>query len=123
MTGTLTNAEPGYPVLAGKTVEISEIEAGLPVEVASGKTNSTGHYTISFVPPTNGSYEVSTPQISQIEIPTLSPPYGDLLSPAATTPVKISVAQRTSNFSVKSQGGKALVTGTVEPVPGTSKRL
>ena len=35
--------------------------------VATAKTDSTGGYSISFVPPTNGSYAVTTNQISKVE--------------------------------------------------------
>jgi ABC-type tungstate transport system permease subunit len=86
VTGTVTNAEPGYPALGSKPVSVDEIEGALSIPVASGTTNSTGGYSIKFVPSTNGSYEVVTPQISQIENSTLSPVFGDLLSPAATAP-------------------------------------
>ena len=72
-------------------------------------------YTIKFIPPATGSYEVTTAQISQIENATLSPVYGDLLSPAATTPVKVTVHGAITDLHASSQGGKALVSGTVQP--------
>ncbi|HUA46678.1 MAG TPA: hypothetical protein VMA77_15710 [Solirubrobacteraceae bacterium] len=115
VTGTLTNAEVGYPALSGKTVTIDEVKGALVIPVASGKTNSTGHYKIKFIPPSTGSYEVTTAQISQIENATLNPVYGDLLSPAATTPVKVTVHGAITSLRAASQGGKALVSGTVEP--------
>ena len=113
--GTLTNAELGYPALAGKTVTIDEVKGALVIPVASGKTNSTGHYKIKFIPPATGSYEVTTAQISQVENATLSPIYGDLLSPAATTPVKVTVHGAITGLHATSQGAKALVSGTVQP--------
>ena len=113
--GTLVNAEPGYPALSGETVNVDQIVGAVPLTVASGKTNSTGGYSIRFVPTSTGSYQVSTGQISKIENATLSPPYGDILSPAATSPTKVTVHGATSNFRVQSQGGKALVLGTVAP--------
>ena len=119
--GTLVNAEPGYPALAGQTVNIDEIVGGVPLTVASGKTKSDGSYTIKFTPSSTGQYEVSTGQISMIEIPTLNPQYGDLLSPAATSPVKVNVHGAIANFRVESQGGKALVLGTVAPGTGHVK--
>ena len=119
--GTLVNAEPGYPALASQTVNIDEIVGGVPLTVASGKTNSTGAYSIKFTPTSTGQYEVSTGSISMIENATLSPPYGDILSPASTAPVKVKVHGATSNFRVQSQGGKALVLGTVAPGNGHVK--
>jgi tungstate transport system substrate-binding protein len=115
VSGQLTNAEPGYPALAGKTVTIDEVKGALVIPVASGTTNSTGGFKIKFTPPSTGSYEVTTAQISQIENAALSPVYGDLLSPSATTPVNVTVHAATANLRVLSQGGKALVLGTVKP--------
>ncbi|MGA8335797.1 MAG: substrate-binding domain-containing protein [Solirubrobacteraceae bacterium] len=119
--GTLVNAEPGYPALSGETVNVQQIVGGVPLTIASGKTNSTGSYRIKFTPSSTGTYEVSTGQISKIEDATLTPPYGDILSPAATSPVKVKVHGATSNLRVQSQGGKALVTGTVGPGTGHVK--
>jgi tungstate transport system substrate-binding protein len=121
VTGTLTNAQPGYPVLSGEPVAISKVVDGLPVSVATGKTNSQGKYSISFVPPTSGSYEVTTNQISKVEEPTLNPVFGDLLSPAATTPVKITVHSVITQLASTSQGGQALVRGQVSPGTGHVK--
>ncbi|MBV9802976.1 MAG: substrate-binding domain-containing protein [Solirubrobacterales bacterium] len=118
VTGTVTNAEPGYPTPANATVNVDEIRGALLIPVASGKTNSSGHYSIRFVPPSSGSYEVSTGQISMIENPSLNPAYGDILSPGATAPVKVSVRAVSPSLHATSQGGKALVFGTVEPGAG-----
>jgi tungstate transport system substrate-binding protein len=121
ITGTLTNAQPGYPVLSGEPIAISKVVNGLPVSVATGKTDSQGKYSISFVPPTNGSYEVTTNQISKVEEPSLNPVFGDLLSPAATTPVKITVHSIITQLASTSQGGQALIRGQVSPGTGHVK--
>jgi ABC-type tungstate transport system permease subunit len=118
VTGTLTNAQPGYPVLSGKQVTIDELIGGLPVSVATGKTDSKGKYSISFVPPSTGSYELTTPQITQIEDTKLNPVFGDLLSPSATTPVKVTVHSAITKLSATSQGGQALIRGQVSPGSG-----
>jgi ABC-type tungstate transport system permease subunit len=119
--GTLVNAEPGYPVLSGETVNVQQIVGGQPLTVASGKTNSTGAYSIKFTPSSTGSYEVSTGAISKVEISTLNPVYGDMLSPASTAATKVTVHSALINFSAKSQGGKALVLGKVSPGTGHVK--
>jgi tungstate transport system substrate-binding protein len=119
--GTLVNAEPGYPALASQTVNVQEVVGGVPLTVASGKTNSTGAFSIRFTPTSTGQYEVSTGQISMIENATLNPAYGDILSPASTAPVKVKVHGATSNFRVQSQGRKALVLGRVAPGNGHVK--
>ena len=119
--GTVLNAQPGFPAPSGATVNVQQIVGGQPLTVATAKTNSTGAYSIKFTPSSTGSYEVSTGQISQIEIPTLSPAYGDILSPASTTATKLTVHSALENFSVSSQGDKALVIGKVSPGTGHVK--
>ena len=121
VTGTLTNAEPGDPPLAGQTVTVDEVVGALTVDVASGKTNASGAYIINFVPPTTGSYLLTTAQIAQIEDAILNPVFGDLLSPAATASVPVTVHSAISNLTVKSRGGRALVTGSVAPGAGHVK--
>ncbi len=119
--GTLVNAEPGYPVLSGETVNVQQIVGGQPLTVASAKTNSSGAYSIKFTPSSTGSYQVSTGQISKVENTTLSPVYGDILSPASTAATQVTVHSALKNFSVKSQGGKVLVLGNVSPGTGHVK--
>ncbi len=121
ITGTLTNAQPGYPVLSGKPVAVDKVVNGLPVSVATGKTDGQGKYSISFVPPTTGSYQVSTAPISQVEEPNLSPVFGDLLSPSATTAVKVTVHSVITGLTARNQGGQALIFGSVSPSTGHVK--
>ena len=120
--GTVTNAEPGYPPLAGKTVTLDEVVAGLPVAVATTTTDATGAYSITFTPKSSGAYQVATAQISMIENSYFSPPFGDLLSPAATTPVQIAVSGLPSAHTVRFgkvrvKRGRVTVIGTLSPAP------
>jgi ABC-type tungstate transport system permease subunit len=119
--GTLTNAQPGYPVLSGESVSVSKVVGGLPVSVATGTTDALGNYSISFVPPTTGSYEVTTNQIAKVEISTLNPVFGDLLSPAATAATKITVHSVITQLASTTQGGQALIRGQVSPGTGHVK--
>ena len=114
--GTVVNLVPGTPALA-EPVTVSEVGSGLAagVPVASGKTSSTGAYSITFSPPSTGSYQVSTGKISQIENSTLSPVFGDLLQPGASTAAKISVHGVVEGLLVKGRPGQLLVTGSVLP--------
>ena len=121
ITGTLTNAQPGYPVLSGKPVAVDKVVNGLPVSVATGKSDSQGKYSISFVPPTTGSYQVTTAEISQVEEPSLSPVFGDVLSPSATTAVMVTVHSAITELSSRTQGGQALILGQVSPSTGHVK--
>ncbi|MGH2896690.1 MAG: substrate-binding domain-containing protein, partial [Solirubrobacteraceae bacterium] len=109
--GTLTNAEVGYPALGDKPVTIDRVVNNLSVPVATGRTDSKGAFTIRFVPPVNGSYELTTSQISQLEDTSLTPAFGDLLSPAATTPVRITVHSAVTKLFARSRGGMAVVYG------------
>ena len=121
VSGQVTNAQPGFPAPSGAAVTLSEIVAGVPVNLTTAKTNATGNYSIRFSPTSTGSYQVSTGLISQIEIPTLNPAYGDILSPAASVAVPVAVQSKVSGLSVKSVGGRALVVGSVAPGNGHAK--
>jgi tungstate transport system substrate-binding protein len=124
VTGTLTNAEPALPALANQTVTVDQIEAGVPVAVASGATNATGGYSIAFTPTSSGSYQVSTGQIAQIEDSALTPVFGDLLSPAATSAVSMNVQSAVTITSTKPSPGKVTVSGTVAPsAPDANSRV
>ena len=116
VTGTVTNAEPGYPVLTGKTVSVDEVVGGLPVAVGSGTTGASGNYTITYTPPASGQYQVSTGLITQIENSTLNPPFGDLLSPASTAPTATAVHGVVSVTRATGERGGVTVAGAVGPV-------
>jgi ABC-type tungstate transport system permease subunit len=92
--GTVTNAEIGYPAPARLPVAIEEIVGGIPIPVASRSTNSRGAFTVSFRPTSSGLYELTTPQASVIENRSLTPAFGDTLSPAATAPKRITLTRR-----------------------------
>jgi ABC-type tungstate transport system permease subunit len=121
LSGTLTNAEPGYPALAGQFVAVDQVVGltALPVTVA--KTDANGNFSVSFVPPATGSYEVTTGQIAQIENSTLSPPFGDLLSPAASSPSNVTVQSAITSLRIRSQGAVAEIVGSVAPGTGHVK--
>jgi ABC-type tungstate transport system permease subunit len=121
VTGTVTNNEIGYPALANQPVTIDEVVGQTVLPVASGKTNSSGGYSVSFVPPVTGSYEVATPQLTRIENATLNPSFGDTLSPGASAASKISVHSAVTSLRVKSEDGKAVILGTVAPGTGHVK--
>jgi ABC-type tungstate transport system permease subunit len=119
VSGTLTNAEPGYPALAGKTVSIEQLVGGLPLTTAgSARTNSSGAFSITFTPTSTGSYVITTKQIAQIENSVLMPPFGDLLSPAATSKINVTVHGAITGLRIKSESGKAVVLGSVAPGSG-----
>ena len=131
VTGSVTNAEPGYPVLSGEPVTVDQIVAGLPVAIASGTTNSSGDYSIRFTPESSGAYQVSTGQISMVENSSLSPVFGDILSPSASTPVQVTVSGLFTSHAVSfkrvtTKKNTLTVTGTLAPGPfakGASVKL
>jgi tungstate transport system substrate-binding protein len=127
VSGSVTNAEQGagYVEPVGQTVSVDEIVAGVPVVVNSAKIGTGGTYSITFKPTSSGAYQVATPQMSLVENASLSPVYGDILSPAATTASPITVvglpAPHTLTFkSVKVSKGKFTVTGALKPGPALS---
>jgi ABC-type tungstate transport system permease subunit len=131
VTGSVTNAEPGYPVLSGKTVAVDQVVAGVdvPVAGATGTTDGTGTYNITFVPPASGTYQVTTAQISQVENPNLNPVFGDLLSPGASPTSQLPVAPaptpkptvtKPTTVGIKhvsAKKGHVTVIGTLTPAP------
>lgn len=118
ISGTATNAETGYPGLTGQPVSVAKVRGAAMVPVASSTIGSTGAFVLRFVPPSSGRYAVATPQITQIEDPGLNPPFGDILAPAATAPVRVTVHSALTALHVRSIGGAALVVGTVAPGTG-----
>jgi tungstate transport system substrate-binding protein len=115
VTGAIANREPGFPALAGQTVSIGELEGLSSVPVASGKTDATGGYSITFTPPSTGSYQASTGNISQVEVASLSPAYGDILSPAATTATQVAVTGSATITKDTASSGGVSVTGKIGP--------
>jgi ABC-type tungstate transport system permease subunit len=120
VSGSVTNLEQGYPALNGVTVDIDEIEAGVPVIVAHGVTAATGTYSITFQPKSSGEYQVSTPQLSVVENSTLSPVFGDILSPGASAAAQVTVNGLSTAHLVKFnkltiKGTKATITGALKP--------
>ncbi len=116
VTGNITNLEAGYPALSGQTVSINELEGLTSVPVGSGKTDANGNYSITFTPPSSGSYQAATGGISQIENASLSPAYGDTLSPATTTAVPMTVNGTISITKANASTGGVSVTGPIGPV-------
>ena len=131
VAGQVTNPEPGYPALAKQSVTVDELVGGLPIPVGSAKTSATGSYRIQFTPDSSGEYEVTTAQISQIENTSLSPAFGDILSPAATSPVYVAVAGLPGSHAlrftkVSVRHTKLSVKATLTPAPaeaGASVKL
>jgi tungstate transport system substrate-binding protein len=115
VTGQLTNNEIGYPVLSGKTVAVGQVVGLTPVTVATGVTDATGHYSITFSPRSSGSFQVSTGQIPQIEDATLNPAYGDILSPAASSTSAVAVNGTAAITSATTSPGSVQASGTVGP--------
>jgi tungstate transport system substrate-binding protein len=115
VTGSVTNLEPGFPALAAQTVSIDELEGLSSVPVASGSTNSAGGYSITFTPPSSGSYQASTGDISQVENASLSPVYGDILSPSATSATSVTVTGSVTITKDTASPGGVSVTGSLAP--------
>jgi ABC-type tungstate transport system permease subunit len=119
--GTVANAQPGYPPPAQTRVTISQIIGNLPVPQASGTTDKNGRFSIRFVPDASGSYELSTGQVAQVENASLSPVFGDILSPAATTAVKVTVQSAVAGLTATSLGRRVLVVGAFAPAAADSR--
>ncbi|MHB8690682.1 MAG: substrate-binding domain-containing protein [Solirubrobacteraceae bacterium] len=118
VTGAVTNNEIGYPALANQTVTLDQLVGGVlvPVPGATATTGTDGSYSLTFTPSTTATYQVSTGTISMIENPSLTPPYGDLLTPGASAAATVTVNGAVTIGHVSStKGGAATITGSVAP--------
>ncbi len=115
VTGDLTQPQAGYPALANQMVSINEVEGLTSLPVGSGKTDANGHYSITFTPPSTGSYQAVTGELAQVENSTLNPVYGDTLSPSATTAVPLTLAGTVSIKRATASTGGVSVTGSMGP--------
>jgi tungstate transport system substrate-binding protein len=116
VTGTVTNLEPGYAAPAAQPVSVDELVGGVPVAVASGTTTSTGAYSITFTPPSSGSYQVATGLITLAESQLgLTPAYGDELSPGASTATSIAVQAAATIGKVTTSAGTVSAAGSILP--------
>ena len=79
------------PAPSGAVVSLRRVSGDQSFVVATAKTSSTGAFKITTPLATKGSYELTTPQISQVELPTLSPTFGDILAPGATAYATLSI--------------------------------
>jgi tungstate transport system substrate-binding protein len=121
--GTLTNVVPGTPRLIGKKVTLSGLRTSVakanpkaqPIAVKSARTDASGHYSISFRPTANAKYTLSTAEISQIEDKTLSPPFGDLLSPASKSLGRMDVRGVVHIHKLSAHDGVVTVRGGLKP--------
>ena len=79
------------------------------------KTNANGNYSIKFTPGSTGSYQVSTGQISQIEIPTLNPAVRRHPLAGRDAAVQVKVKARSAGWaksSAAAHGRRAVAPGT-----------
>ncbi len=121
VTGQVINNEIGYPAIDHKTVSIDQLGGLTPLAVASGPTDANGHYSITFTPRSSGSFQVSTGLISQIEDATLNPPYGDILSPAASGSSAVAVNATAAITKATTSPGSVKVSGTIGPAAVDTK--
>ena len=120
LTGNIVNKELGFPALSGVTVSLAQVVNGLPVAVpgATATTDANGNFTLAFAPTVSGSYEITTPTISQVENSTLSPPFGDVLSPSASAATTVTVNSVITALKARSNGSGVAVFGSVAPGTG-----
>jgi hypothetical protein len=83
--------------------------------VASSSTGGSGGFSITFTPKSSGSYQVATGSLSQVENASLSPAYGDILSPAATTASALTVQGTNTLSTAQATSNAVSVVGSVGP--------
>jgi tungstate transport system substrate-binding protein len=115
VTGTVGQPQPGFPAVSGQTVSVDQVVGSTVVPVASGSTNGSGAYSIAFTPKSSGSYQVATGSLSQVENASLSPVYGDILSPAATTATALTLQGANTLSTAQATSNGVSVAGSVGP--------
>jgi tungstate transport system substrate-binding protein len=123
ITGNVLNKETGFPALNGVPVVVEQVVNGLGVAVpgATATTDANGNFSVTFSPPANGSYVVATPSISKVEDATLTPPFGDVLSPSASAATTVTVNSVITALKARANGAGVAVFGTVAPGTGHVK--
>lgn len=116
VSGSVADPEPGYPGFPGQSVIV---RAAGGTQVASGLLDSSDRFSVSFVPPASGSYEVATAPISRLVQPTAVPPFGDRLTPAASAPFALTVTAAPAAPRGPKKAGEHLRIGKVEVKQGT----
>jgi hypothetical protein len=94
--------------------------------VATATTTASGTFTLSYTPTANASYTVSSPPISQIEVPspTLTPPFGDLLQPTSKSIGSSKVTGAPRITTIRAVKGVVTIKGTLSPkVSGSAASL
>jgi tungstate transport system substrate-binding protein len=126
VTGTLSNTVPGTPPLAGVAMTLKAVMGGstTAITVATGNTDATGHYSLTYKPTANASYTVSSAPISQVEDSTLSPVFGDLLQPTSISLGASKVVGTALITSYRAKKGVVTLKGKLSPaVGGTAGQL
>lgn len=87
VTGSVTDNQPGFPVLNGVPVTINRVTPTPLADVADGTTDSSGDYNIAFSAAPGATYDVTTDPISKIEItfPSPTPDFGDTFVAGASS--------------------------------------
>jgi ABC-type tungstate transport system permease subunit len=115
VTGTVAQPQPGFPALSGQIVSVDQVVGSTVVPVASSSTNGSGGYSITFTPKSSGSYQVATGLLSQVENASLSPAYGDILSPAATAASSLTLQGANTLSTAQATSNGVSVAGSVGP--------
>lgn len=115
ISGTIANAVPGYPTLAGVTVDLqratSSSPLAVPATVATTTTDANGAFTFRTKLKAGG-YRVGIPQFTKIELPTLNPAFGDILSASSTDVVSVNdVKVKQRKAITKLAGGRFKLVG------------
>jgi len=103
VSGAVADPEPGYPGLSGRPVIVRAADGA---QVGSGLLDASDHFSLSFVPPAGGTYQVTTPAIARLITP--APPFGDTLGPASSAPFSVAVTAPPASPSLPRRGPKSI---------------
>jgi ABC-type tungstate transport system permease subunit len=114
--GQVINVAPATPPLASQPVKLVVTNHGTTATVGTATTNSSGQYSITFVPKMSGAYQVETGELTQVENATLTPTFSDTLAPSSV-PVATKVVQAAPKITKATVSKSTLtVDGSLHPL-------
>lgn len=134
VTGSIKNVVPGTPNLDFVPVKLVGTPAGGTAStVATGTTDATGAFALSYKPTATMTYSLVTDQITKIQNTVLNPVFGDLLAPTSTALGSVQfvpavtptppAALKAGKVTVKTKvvGTKVKFSGALKPKAGSNR--
>ncbi|MCW2757444.1 MAG: putative tungstate transport system substrate-binding protein [Nocardioidaceae bacterium] len=120
VAGHLANPVPGYPKLDNLPINLMAVPtsnpSAAPAVVASGASDASGNFALSYTPSVSMTYSLSVPTATRVEVASLSPQFKDILT-GITKNLGVSSVGGSFNAKVlkNHKGRKLRVKGALNP--------